>query len=115
MRLACAQAVADGARRAGLTGKLKIGVVTGDDLLGRLDDLISRGHTLANLDTGEPITAVRDKVLSANAYLGAWPMADALRQGADIVITGRVTATGLTLAPMTHEFRWAADAWDPLP
>ena len=111
---ACAQAVADGARRAGLTGKLKIGVVTGDDLLGRLDDLIARGHTLANLDTGEPITAVRDKVLSANAYLGAWPVVDALRQGADIVITGRVTDTGLTLGPMIHEFGWAADAWDRL-
>ena len=111
---ACAQAVADGARRAGLAGKLKIGVVTGDDLLDRLDDLIARGHTLDNLDTGAPIATVRDKILSANAYLGAWPVVDALRQGADVVITGRVTDTGLTLGPMIHEFGWAADDWDRL-
>src|SRR5258708_24428531 len=81
---ACAQAVADGARRAGLTGKLKIGVVTGDDLLGRLDDLIARGHTLANLDTREPITAGRVKELLANAYLVAWPVVDAPVLGAHI-------------------------------
>src|SRR5207302_6282398 len=111
---ACAQAVAEVARRLRLGGKLRIGVVTGDDLLGRLDGLLARGHELRNLDTGRPLSDVRDKVLSANAYLGAWPVVDALRQGADIVITGRVTDTGLTLGPMIHEFGWAADAWDRL-
>jgi hypothetical protein len=109
---ACAAAVADAARRLGLQGKLKIGVVSGDDLLDRLDGLLARGHALKNLDTGRPLRDVRDRVLSANAYLGAWPLVDALRHGADIVITGRVTDTGLTLAPLIHAFNWPADAWD---
>lgn len=111
---ACADALAGAARRLGLAGRLRIGVVTGDDLLPRLDDLLVRGHALANLDTGRPLSDVRDRVLSANAYLGAWPVVDALRQGADVVVTGRVTDTGLTLAPMIHAFGWAADAWDLL-
>ncbi len=111
---ACAQAVADTARRLGLAGKLRIGVVTGDDLLGRLDGLLARGHELRNLDTGRPVRDVRERILSANAYLGAWPVATALRLGADIVITGRVTDTGLTLAPMIHAFEWRPDDWDLL-
>ena len=109
---ACAAAVADAARNLGLQGKLKIGIVTGDDLLDRLDGLLARGHALANLDTGRPLRDVRDRLLSANAYLGAWPIVDALRQGADIVITGRVTDTGLTLAPLIQSFDWRPDAWD---
>jgi hypothetical protein len=111
---ACAAAVADVARGLGLAGKLKVGVVTGDDLLDRLDGLLARGHELRNLDTGRPLRDVRDRVLSANAYLGAWPIVTALRDGADVVITGRVTDTGLTLGPMIHAFNWGADAWDLL-
>jgi hypothetical protein len=111
---ACAQAVAETARHLGLDGKLRIGVVTGDDLLGRLDGLLARGHELSNLDTGRPLSDVRDRVRSANAYLGAWPVVEALRGGADLVITGRVTDTGLTLAPLIHAFDWAPDAWDLL-
>src|SRR5213595_1692983 len=111
---ACADAVAGAARRLGLAGKLRLGVVTGDDLLGRLDGLLARGHELKNLDTGRPLRDVRDRVLSANAYLGAWPVVEALRRGADLVITGRVTDTGLTLAPMIHAFDWKAEDWDLL-
>ncbi|HEV8304635.1 MAG TPA: acyclic terpene utilization AtuA family protein [Gemmatimonadales bacterium] len=111
---ACAAAVAEGARRLGLQSKLKIGVVSGDDLLDRLNGLIGRGHDLRNLDTGRPLRDVRDRVVSANAYLGAWPVVEALRRGADVVITGRVTDTGLTLAPLIHAFDWRADAWDLL-
>jgi acyclic terpene utilization AtuA family protein len=111
---ACAEAVAQVARRLGLDGKLKIGVVSGDDLLGRVDQLLAGGHPLANLDTGRPLRDVRDRLQSVNAYLGAAPIVEALRQGADIVITGRVTDTGLTLGPMMHEFGWSADAWDLL-
>ncbi len=111
---ACANAVLEQAREADLGGKVTVGMVTGDDLLPRLDDLLAAGHLLSNMDTGEPLEAVLDSVQSANAYLGAWPLVDALRQGADIIITGRVTDTGLTLAPMLHEFGWAADAWDLL-
>ena len=109
---ACAAAVAEAARKLGFEGKLKIGIVTGDDLLGRLDGLMARGHDLKNMDTGRPLRDVRDRVLSANAYLGAAPVVEALRRGAQIVITGRVTDTGLTLGPMIHAFCWASDAWD---
>jgi hypothetical protein len=112
--LACAQAVAAVARRLGLGGKLRLGVVTGDDLLDRLDELMARGQPLANLDTGRPLTDVRDTVRSANAYLGAAPVVEALAQGADAVITGRVTDTGLTLAPLMHAFGWRGDDWDRL-
>ncbi|HEY3278880.1 MAG TPA: acyclic terpene utilization AtuA family protein [Gemmatimonadales bacterium] len=110
----CAAAVAETARRLRLDRKLSIGVVTGDDLLERLDGLLARGHELRNLDTGRPLRDVRDRVLSANAYLGAAPVVDALRRGADLVITGRVTDTGLTLGPLMHAFGWDADAWDLL-
>src|SRR5205823_14365448 len=96
---ACAQAVADVARRLGLGGKLRIGIVTGDDLLGRLEGLLARGHELRNLDTGRPLSDVRHRVLSANAYLGAWPVVDALQRGANVVITGRVPDTELTHEP----------------
>jgi len=111
---ACAQAVAEAARRLGLGGKVRIGLVTGDDLLGRLDDLLARGHELRNLDTGRPLRDVRDRVLAANAYLGAWPIVEALQSGADVVITGRVTDAGLTLAPLIHAFDWRAEDWDRL-
>ena len=109
---ACAAAVAEVARKRGLGGKLKIGVVTGDDLLGRLDGLMARGHDFKNLDTGRSLRDVRDHVLSANAYLGAAPVVEALARGAQIVITGRVTDTGLTLGPLMHAFGWSRDAWD---
>src|SRR5947209_20357498 len=66
------------------------------------------------MDTGEPLTTVRDRIQSANAYLGAAPIVEALNQGAQIVITGRATDTGLTLGPMIHEFGWASDDWDRL-
>src|SRR6516165_9476770 len=98
---------------AGLTGH-RIAVVHGDDLLPRIDQLLAQGHALTNLDTGEPLTAIRDRIVSANAYLGARPIVEALRQGADVVITGRVADASLTLAPAVHEFGWAWDDWDRL-
>jgi hypothetical protein len=110
----CAEAVLDVARRLGLGGGLRVGLVTGDDLLGRLDELIGRGHPLSDMETGRPLTDIRDRVLSANAYLGMAPIVEALRGGADVVITGRVTDTGLTLAPMMHEFGWSAEDWDKI-
>src|SRR5881394_1115181 len=110
----CAAAVAEAARQLGLSGKLKIGIVTGDDILGRIDDFLGRGIELRNMDTGESLTTVRDKIQSANAYLGAAPIVEALHKEAQVVITGRATDTGLTLGPMIHEFAWAADDWDKL-
>ncbi len=109
---ACAEAVLREAQTLRLPRAVRIGVVSGDDILERLDELLDSGNPLTNLDTGEPLAAVRDHVQSANAYLGAAPVVSALREQADIVITGRVTDTGLTLGPMMHEFRWASDDWD---
>jgi hypothetical protein len=110
----CAQAVREVARELGLTGKFRIGIVTGDDMMDRLDDLLARGHELRNMDTDEPLSTVRERIQSANAYLGAWPMVEALNGGAQVVITGRATDTGLTLAPLIHEFGWANTDWDRL-
>lgn len=110
----CADAIAAAGRGLGLAGKLKIGIVTGDDILPRLDDLIARGIALEDMDTGRSLAEIRPHVLSANAYLGAWPVVEALKQGAHVVVTGRVTDTGLTLAPIINEFGWKADAWDLL-
>ncbi|MBI1786619.1 MAG: DUF1446 domain-containing protein [Acidobacteria bacterium] len=109
---ACRQAAAEVARRAGR--QLRIGVVAGDDIQGRLDELLASGLELRNLDTGAPLESIRARVLSANVYFGAWPIAAALDEGAQVVITGRCTDTGLALAPMIHEFGWTADDWDRL-
>ena len=110
----CAEAVREVARELGLSGKFSIGIVTGDDIMPRIDELLERGIELRNMDTGEPLRTVRDRIQSANVYLGAWPMVEALNRGAQIVITGRATDTGLTLAPVIHEFGWGETDWDKL-
>lgn len=108
----CASAVKDVAKDLGLSGKFKIGMITGDDILPRLDEFLENGVEINNMETGEPLAAVRDKVQSANVYLGARPLVEALDQGAQIVIGGRLTDTGLTLAPLMHEFGWTFEDWD---
>src|SRR5215211_6752421 len=110
----CAAAVRQMAARHGAADKLVIGVVTGDDLLPRLDQLIDSGHPLRNMDTGAPLSTVRDRVLSANAYIGSTPIVEALARGANVVITGRSTDTALTMAPLRHEFAWGPADWDRL-
>ncbi len=91
-----------------------IAVVQGDDLMPQLDALIGKGHTFAHMDTGAPLAGIRDRVVSANVYLGARPIALALRQGASIVITGRVADASLTLGPAVHELGWSWHDWDRL-
>ncbi|MGJ5816373.1 acyclic terpene utilization AtuA family protein [Paludibaculum fermentans] len=112
--LACAEATALALGRAGISSSVKIGVVLGDDILPRLDQLLERGVPLAHLDTGEPLAAVRPRVQSANVYLGAAPIAKTLRLGAQIVITGRCADAALTLGPAVHEFGWRWDDWPRL-
>ena len=109
---ACAEAVLAAARRQKLSRRLRIAVVSGDDIMDRLDDLLRRGHPLLDMDSGRPLSVIRAQVLAANAYLGMGPIVDALRRGADIIITGRVTDTGLTLGPLFHEFGWDFGDWD---
>lgn len=109
---ACADAVLDAATQHGVRGKIRVGVVSGDDILDRLDTLIAEGHPLAHMETGAPLSTVRDRVLSANVYIGSTPIVEALAQGANVVVTGRSTDTALTMAPLRHEFGWAADDWN---
>jgi hypothetical protein len=111
---ACAEAVLGAARKVGLAGRARVGLVSGDDIMHRLDELVGRGHELRNMDTGAPLSDVMDRIQSANAYIGARPIVDALNRGAHVVITGRSTDTALTYAPMMHSFGWSADAWDML-
>ncbi len=110
----CADALLRMAASQGAAGKITLGIVTGDDLLPRIDELIDGGHELRNMETGEPLDTVREHVVSANAYIGSTPIVEALAAGAQVVITGRSTDTALTMAPLRHEFGWAADDWNRL-
>lgn len=120
---ACAQEASKILLHAGLAD-LPLAIVTGDDLLPQLDDLVGQGCDFANLDTGEPLSkllpdpsAIRNSqstIASANAYLGARPIAEALARGARIVITGRVADASLTVGPCVHEFGWSWDDWQKL-
>lgn len=102
---ACAEAVMEVAKSLGIEN-IKVAVVIGDNILDRINEIVDSGCMLNNMETGEPVTIIKDKMLSANVYFGALPIAEALKEGADIVITGRTTDTGLTLAPMIYEFNW---------
>ncbi|HWC89734.1 MAG TPA: acyclic terpene utilization AtuA family protein, partial [Pirellulales bacterium] len=110
---ACVRRAAEILAAAGLASE-RVALVTGDDLLGRLDKLQAAGCKLAHLDTGVPLGDLSEPVVSANAYLGARPIAEALGQGARIVVTGRVADASLTLGPAMHEFGWAWDDWNRL-
>jgi hypothetical protein len=93
---------------------LKVAVVLGDDVFPRLDEFRAKGYELRDMDTGKPLSTVRDRILSANAYIGAFPLAEALDTGADVVIAGRSTDTALTLAPMIHRYGWTPDEYHKL-
>lgn len=109
----CAVKARDILAKAGLRDR-QVATVGGDDLLPRLDELLAAGQPFTNLDTGEALAAVRPRVVSTNAYLGARPIVDALRRGAAVVITGRVADASLAVAPAMHEFNWSWDDWDRL-
>ena len=111
---AAAHAAIETAHELGISG-LTIATVLGDDVLGRLHDIHTRdAQPLGHLDTGEPFDALPSEPLFASAYLGARPIADALAQGADVVITGRVADASLFLGPLAHAHEWAWDDWDRL-
>src|SRR5881628_3689577 len=90
--LACARAVLKAAPG------LKVAVVSGDNIFPRLDELIAKGHELRDMDTGQPLSTIRPHVLSANAYIGAFPLAEALGTGAPVLIARRYTDTALAVA-----------------
>lgn len=115
---ACVAGLAEVVKKLGLSGQVTVGVVAGDDIMDRLDEFIAKDIPLENMETGEPLSTIRDRVASANVYFGAAPIADALAAGAQIIVTGRCTDTGLTLGPLIHEFGWATSGdqadWDRL-
>ncbi len=111
--VSCMIAVRAIAEEMGYSG-LKIAAVYGDDILEHLDSILASGHELKNMESGEPLTKIRKQIRSANVYLGAEPVVQALQEGAQIIVTGRVTDTGISLAPMIYEFGWKADDWDKL-
>lgn len=108
----CAEALIEMAAAQGVT--LKVAVVDGDNIADRLEDLIKSGVSFKNMETGEALAPYADRVLSANAYFGAMPVVEALKCKPDVVLCGRVTDTGITLAAMMHSFSWAADDYDKL-
>lgn len=110
----CANAVRDVAAEIGLSGKFKIGIITGDDILDQLDAFAAKGVEIVNMETGEPLESIRPRVRAANVYLGASGIVEALRQNAQIVIGGRLTDTGLTLGPMAYEFGWSFSDWNKM-
>ncbi len=109
---ACRRAVLEVAKRQGLN--VPVATVSGDDITGRIEELLARGVEFRNMDTGEPLATIRDRVRSASVYFGAFPIAQALDGGARIVITGRCADAALVLGPMIHEFGWKAADWDRL-
>lgn len=110
--VACARACIDVLRESHCTG-MRVGFVTGDDVLPAIRDTRHAAlPLLRNLETGEPISTVQESLVTANAYLGAGPIVEALGQGASVVITGRVADPSLTVAPCVHHFGWSWTDYD---
>jgi hypothetical protein len=110
---ACARRSAEILERAGQGGRT-LGVVTGDDILDQIPQWVREGVNLDHMETGAPIATVADRLVVANAYLGARPIASALSGGASLVITGRVADASLTLGPACAHFGWGWDDWGRL-
>ena len=106
--LACAREV----RR--LAPDLKVAVVLGDDVTERIGEFLDKGYPMTNMDTGEPLRSIRERILSANAYLGAFPLAEALRTGADVVLSGRCADAALALAPAIYSYGWRPEDYNLL-
>ncbi len=97
----------------GITG-MKIAIVEGDDIMNRLDEITAGNENLQNMETGEDISTIRDKITSANVYIGAGPIVEALQAGADIVITGRASDPSVVVAPLVYEFGWSMEDYDKI-
>jgi hypothetical protein len=108
----CAEALGRLAARLGLAPR--IAWIEGDDVLDRLEAWQRAGHALVHLDRGTPLAELKAPILTANAYLGGWGIAEALRRGADVVITGRVTDASLVTGPAAWRFGWGREDWDRL-
>src|SRR5262249_28544197 len=108
----CADAVCRVADELGLD--VRVAAVVGDELMDRFDELYESGEQLAHLETGQAWRDLGVSAVSANAYLGGWGIATALAEGADVVVTGRVTDAALVVGPAAWWHGWARDDWDAL-
>ncbi len=94
------------AKELGLIG-MKVGIVTGDDIADRLEEIRSKGWKFRNLDTGEEdIDRIKNKIVAANTYIGADCIIECLKEGADMVVTGRVSDNALYVGPIMYEMGW---------
>ncbi|MYZ46853.1 acyclic terpene utilization AtuA family protein [Propylenella binzhouense] len=109
----CGRMVAELVEKAGLSSRIKVAIVDGDDLLPRLSEF-SSALPFDNADDGRPFSEVARRIVSANAYFGAQPIREALDGDASIVIAGRCVDVALTLGPLIHEFGWGEQEWDRL-
>jgi hypothetical protein len=110
--IGCADAVIEAAAELGLSPS--VAAITGDDLSGRIDELMTAGEMFTNLDTGEPLGEPARSLVTANAYLGGWGIAAALERGADIVVTGRVTDAALVEGAAAWWHGWGRADWNAL-
>jgi hypothetical protein len=110
---ACMAAIEAVMAKAGVSG-MTLAIVEGDDILDHIDDLVAAGESFSNLDNGEPLATVRDRITSANVYIGAQPIVEALERGADIIVTGRASDPSLVVAPLVYEFGWSMEDYDKL-
>jgi hypothetical protein len=110
--VSCAEAIQNLAAKMGL--KPKIAIVYGDDILKDLQDLKAKGCEFKNMEDGRSFDSVAEHIEAANVYFGAGPVVEALKWEPDIIVTGRVTDTGITIAAMIHEFGWQPHEWDKL-
>lgn len=108
----CAEALFAAARKRGIP--LRVAVIEGDNIAPRLSELRQKEIRLENMETGESLEPYADRILSANAYFGALPVVEALRSDPDIVVSGRVTDTGITLAALIHQFGWSREDYNKL-
>ncbi len=111
--VACARACCEVLEDAGCEERI-VAVVYGDDVLSDLRRESGEDELFRNLDTGQALAEVRDRIVTANAYLGAEPIVAALERGADLVITGRIADPSLTVGPCVHWFGWSWNDWDHL-
>jgi len=109
----CAQAAAEVMAKHGLAGR-KIALVLGDDVMPHLDGWMADGYEFAHWETGEPLANNRERLVSANAYIGVDTIVEALERGADLVLAGRVTDPAIALGPAIFTHGWALDDWDRL-
>lgn len=109
---AMAEALEEIAKELGV--EAKIAWIDGDDVLPRLGELKEKGEDLVNIDTGVALADSNKKSVTANAYLGAWGIKEALDRGADVVVAPRVTDAAVVIGPAAWKFNWKRDDYDAL-